>query len=215
MRALLQQFANLFPWAYVLPPLMTGALTPNDEQDMWRVKHEGDPDAFACLVRRWEQPIQRLCARMTGDVHRGQDLAQEAFSRVFLRRLDYQPGGKFSTWLWRIAINLCLDELRRRRRQPEVGLTPDSDPEGAPFAETLTASDLRPDESLAALEQAERVRLALQRLPEHYRSVVIFRHYEGLRFAEIAEVLGIPVGTVKSRMSEALTRLSTLLRPAE
>lgn len=194
---------------------MTGAFTPTDEQDMWRVKHGGDPDAFACLVHRWEAPVQRLCARMTGDVHRGQDLAQDAFSRVFLRRHDYQPGGKFSTWLWRIAINLCLDELRRRRRQSEVALAPDSDPEGMLVVETLTASDLRPDESLAALEQAERVRLALQRLPEHYRSVVIFRHYEGLRCAEIAEVLGIPEGTVKSRMSEALTRLSTLLRPTE
>ncbi len=191
---------------------MTGTLSPTDEQDMWRVKHGGDPDAFACLVRRWERPIQRLCARMTGDVHRGQDLAQDAFSRVFLRRQEYQPGGKFSTWLWRIAINLCLDDLRKRQRRPEVALIRESPEDALPIVETLTDPGPGPDETLAALEQSERVRLALQRLPDHYRSVLIFRHYEGLRCSEIAEVLGIPEGTVKSRMSEALSRLSVLLR---
>lgn len=196
---------------------MTGALTPTDEQDMWRVKIGGDPDAFASLVRRWEQPIQRLCARMTGDVHRGQDLAQDAFSRVFLRRQDYEPSGKFSTWLWRIAINLCHDDLRRRQRRPEGHWIQRTESDGteSEFGEAIPGTDPLPDESLAALEQAERVRLALQRLPAHYRSVVIFRHYEGLRCAEIAEVLGIPEGTVKSRMSEALSRLAVLLKSTD
>ena len=68
----------------------------SDEQAMWRVKMEDDPQAFDQLVKRWEKPIQSLCARMTGDVHRGEDLAQETFSRVFTRRKDYEPSGKFS-----------------------------------------------------------------------------------------------------------------------
>ena len=193
---------------------MTWPLTPTDEQAMWRVKTGGDPDAFACLVRRCEQPIQRLCARMMGDVHRGEDLAQDAFSRVFTHRQDFEVSGKFSTWLWRIAINLCLDELRRRNRRPEVALASPGETAGETGECGIASTDPSPGESIEALEQAEEVRRALQRLPDHYRSVVVFRHYEGLKFSEIALVLGIPEGTVKSRMSEALSRLAVLLKPA-
>src|SRR5439155_2548613 len=96
-----------------------------DEQAMWRVQTQDDEGAFARLVRRWEGPIQRLCTRMLGDAHRGEDLAQETFARVFARRKEWQPSGKFSTWLWRIALNLCYDELRRLKRRPEAPLDDD------------------------------------------------------------------------------------------
>lgn len=187
----------------------------SDEQMMWQVQTAADAGAFAELVRRWEEPIQRLCARMTGDVHRAEDLSQEAFSRVFSRRRDFEPSGKFSTWLWRIALNLCLDELRRRSRRSEVALNTDEagvDPGSATYREPVAAGQ-GPDESLASLERAEIMRRAVTSLPEHYRSVVVLRHYEGLKFAEIADVLGIPEGTVKSRMAEALTQLGARIRP--
>src|SRR6266480_4947280 len=91
-----------------------------DEQAMMRVQAQDDPGAFARLVERWEEPIRRLCARMTGDPHRGEDLKQETFSRLFEKRKDYEPTGRFSTYLWRIALNLCYDELRRRERRGEI-----------------------------------------------------------------------------------------------
>src|ERR1043166_626343 len=99
-------------------PLATlrSLLAISDEQAMWRVQTRDDEHAFPRLLRRWEGPIQRLCVRMTGDPHRGEDLAQETFVRVFSKRKDYQCSGRFSTWLWRIALNLCYDDLRRRRR---------------------------------------------------------------------------------------------------
>src|SRR5215475_7942910 len=99
----------------VLPSLFS----ITDEQAMWRVKMDDDPQAFAQLVRRWERPIQSLCARMTGDAHRSEDLAQEAFVRIFARRKDYEVSGKFSTFLWRVALNLCYDELRKITRRRE------------------------------------------------------------------------------------------------
>lgn len=78
---------------------------PTDEQLMWRVQTTGDSGAFGELVRRWEAPIQRLCARLTGDEHRAEDLAQEVFTRIFAHRAGFKHGAKFSTYLWRVALN--------------------------------------------------------------------------------------------------------------
>src|SRR5256885_6660515 len=93
-----------------------------DEPLMWRVRTADDAEALAGLVQRGQGPIQGLCTRMTGDVHRGEDLAQETFTRLFLRRKSYEPTGKFSTFLWRIALNICYDELRKINRRGELSL---------------------------------------------------------------------------------------------
>jgi len=183
-----------------------------DEQAMWRVKTEDDHRAFAQLVARWEEPIRRLCARMTGDPHRGEDLKQEAFARVFDKRKDYQMTGRFSTWLWRIALNLCHDELRRRHRRKEYLVDGGEDGEG-PSLELLAVDDVTPVSRAVAHEEGMLVRQALLRLPEIYRTVLVLRHYESLKISKIAEVLEIPEGTVNSRLAEALARLSRLLEP--
>ena len=182
-----------------------------DEQAMWRVKMQDDAQAFAQLVRRWERPVQSLCARMTGDAQRGEDLAQDAFTRIFARRKDYQASGRFATFLWRVALNLCYDELRRISRRRESALeSGDDETEGA--VEThFVAPSPAPDFALVEQERAETVRRALLELSEPYRAVVVLRHYEGLKFREIAEVLEIAEGTVKSRMAEALSQLSRIL----
>jgi RNA polymerase sigma-70 factor (ECF subfamily) len=186
----------------------------SDEQAMWRVQQQDDHAAFAQLVERWQLPIRNLCMRMTGDAHRGEDVAQEAFTRVFARRKDWRPEGKFSTWLWRIALNLCYDELRRIQRRAESPLEAGDDTEDSPFIRLPAGEAPAPDSELARQEQGELVRQTLARLPEIYRTVLVLRHYEDLKFREIAEVLDIPEGTVKSRMAEALAQMSQLLKPA-
>ena len=178
---------------------------------MWRVKMDDDAEAFADLVARWERPIQRLCARMLGDIHRGEDLTQEAFARVFARRNNYEPTGKFSTFLWRVALNLCYDELRKIKRRGEFSLDEPGANDDAPALEIVDNVEPGPDRQLAARERAETVRRALLELSEPYRVVVVLRHYEGLKFREISDVLDIPEGTVKSRMAEALSQLSDIL----
>jgi RNA polymerase sigma-70 factor (ECF subfamily) len=193
---------KLFSW----PSLFSST----DEQAMWRVRTDDDPQAFAQLVERWQRPIQSLCTRMTGDAHRGEDLAQETFARLFARRKNYQPTGKFSTFLWRMALNICYDELRKLKRRRESSLD-DHDDDSAPF--DFETDEPSPDSRLVENERAEAVRDALVQIAEPYRVVVVLRHYEGLKFREIGDVLGIPEGTVKSRMSEALTQLSRLLNP--
>ena len=186
--------------------------TPSDEQAMRRLQEHTDEQAFTQLVDRWRDPLHRLCLRMLGDPHRGEDLAQDALTRIYVRRADYRPNQKFSTWLWRIALNLCYDELRRRTRAP-APLEPrfaESDDPGPPDA---VCPQPPPDVAVLQEEAGALVRQALQELPADYRAVVVLRHYENLKLREIAEVLDIPEGTVKSRMAEAMARLAQLLRP--
>jgi RNA polymerase sigma-70 factor (ECF subfamily) len=187
---------------------VSSLFTGTDEQAMWRVKMQDDAHAFAQLVRRWEKPIQSLCTRMTGDVHRGEDLAQETFARIFARRKSYEAKGRFSTFLWRVALNICHDELRKINRRRESLLEEDA---GEMPDDGRAVASPAPDLRLLEEERAEAVRRALLQLADPYRSVVVLRHYEGLKFREIAEVLDIPEGTVKSRMAEALGQLNRIL----
>lgn len=196
MSAVLQPFKSLF--------------APTDEQLMWRVQNHDDSAAFGEIVGRWQEPLQRLCARVTGDVHRAEDLTQEVFSKLFSRRHTYEPARKFSTWLWRVALNHCYNDLRRPQHRFETRLDPLSGEDDASF-DDFAGDRPSPAEDAVADETADAVRLAVSELPEHYRSIVILRHYEGLKFREIAEVLDLPEGTVKTRMTEALNELARLL----
>lgn len=179
-----------------------------DEETMCQVKAEDDHRAFAQLVERWEQPIRRLCTRMVGDLHRGEDLKQETFTRLYQKRQQYEPTGRFSTYLWRIALNVCHDELRRVNRRREF--FPTTEEEGM---EEFAVGEESPDCAAADADDAEIVRRALVRLPEHYRTVLVLRHYEGLKIVKIAEILQIPLGTVNSRLAEGLARLTRILEP--
>jgi RNA polymerase sigma-70 factor (ECF subfamily) len=188
-------------WFRRTPPTDGSA---SDEEAMRRVRMTADQHAFAQLVARWESPIRRLCVRMTGDEHRGEDLAQEAFARVFANRLRYQEGRTFSTWLWRIALNLCYEASRRASTRGERRLDERDD---------RREGGAGPHERAVASERARLVREALARLPDDHRAVVVLRQYENLKFREIADVLDVPEGTVKWRMTEALDRLGRELKP--
>ena len=180
-----------------------------DEEAMRRVGLCGDPGAFAQIVERWEPKLRRLCVRMTGDEHRGEDLAQEAFARVFANRHRFDPGKRFSTWLWRIALNLCYEHTRRAGVRDERPF----DEFGQAAASAGRGVERGPHEAAEAAERAALVREALARLPDAHRAVVVLRQYEELKFREIADVLDMPEGTVKWRMTEALDQLGRELKP--
>jgi RNA polymerase sigma-70 factor, ECF subfamily len=194
------------------PNRISSLFTMTDEQAMWRVQTEDDHQAFARLVQRWEKPIFRLCARMLGDAHRGEDLKQEAFSRVFARRKDYQPSSRFSTWLWRIALNLCYDELRKKQRRSKYLSEPGAEEATQP-AWDVPSSEPTPFLRVVQNEESELVRRALLRLDEDLRTVVVLRFCEGLKFREIAELLETPESTINSRVAVGLARLTRLLEP--
>jgi RNA polymerase sigma-70 factor (ECF subfamily) len=194
------------------PNLISSLFSMSDEQAMWRVQTADDHHAFARLVEKWEQPIFRLCARMIGDSHRAEDLKQEAFSRVFAKRKEYQPSSKFSTWLWRIALNLCYDELRKKQRYSKY-LAESSSEAPNQSEEELASNEPTPFLRVVQNEESELVRKALLKLDRDVRTVVVLRFCEGLKFREIAELLDTPESTINSRVAVGLARLTRILEP--
>jgi RNA polymerase sigma factor (sigma-70 family) len=186
--------------------LLKALFGPSDEQAMWRAQTEDDPEAFAILVQRWQEPIYRLCARMIGNVTRAEDLTQEVFAKVFTKRREFKPDSKFSTWLWRVAVNHCYDELRRLKRRNETSLEDEIDLE-------YPGVDLAPDAQAAADEECELVRRGLMRLPETLRTVLALRYCEGLKLREISEILDLPESTIQSRIAVALGQITRVLEP--
>ena len=188
--------------------ILANVFAPTDEQNIWRVQSSGDPEAFARLVDRWQDPIHRLCARMTGDAIRAEDLTQEIFTKIYIRNKDFKPDAKFSTWLWRIALNHCYDELRRTKRRAESSLDQDSD-----SSEEFPSLTLAPDAQTVSGEECALVRSSLLRLPEISRTVLALRYCEGLKLREISEILDLPESTIHSRIGVALAQITRLLEP--
>lgn len=151
--------------------------------------------AFEVLVRRWQQPIARFLTRLVGRCELVQDLSQEVFLRVYLASPRYRETGAFSTWLYRIALNVARDASRRRRELLPL-------PNHAP-----PAKEDPPEARYERLEMEQAVAGALRELPEALREVLVLRHYEDMKFEEMARLLKIPASTLKSRFATALHRL--------
>jgi RNA polymerase sigma-70 factor (ECF subfamily) len=162
----------------------------------------GDGGAFAALVGRWQQPVARFLTHLIGPASHVPDLCQEVFLRVYQAGAGYRETGAFSTWLYRIALNVARDAGRRRRHEP------------LPLANGDVAG-LVPSPQ-AVCEQKELSRLvaaAVADLPEGLRLVLVLRHYEDLSFEQIGRLTGTPASTLKSRFAAALTRLRDRLGP--
>ena len=185
--------------------------TASDHELLADIK-DGDEAAFQEIVRRYRNPITNFVYRMLDDYERSVELAQETFIRVFTSASRYQANYSFSTYIYRIATNLAISELRRRKRRKFVSLfSPYTDDNGD--AVELDPPDLNPlqDESLINNERRKAVARAITSLPEKYRAAIVLRDVEGLSYDRIAEVLKLSEGTVKSRINRARNLLKEKL----
>jgi RNA polymerase sigma-70 factor, ECF subfamily len=164
----------------------------------------GDLDSFNQLVLRWERPIYALAYRVIGREEDARDVAQETFLRAFRALSGFKGQAKFSSWLYRIALNLCRDWIRRQRRAPVM-----QPPEGVELVDL--ASERGPVESIEDLvsrrELSAVVADAMALLPEEQRTAIILKEYHGMTFQEIADLQGCPLSTVKTRLYQGLTVL--------
>jgi RNA polymerase sigma-70 factor (ECF subfamily) len=164
----------------------------------------GDADSFNELILRWERPIYALAYRTIGREEDARDVCQETFLRAFRALPGFRGQAKFSSWLYRIALNLCRDWVRRERRTPVV-----QPPEEVDLMDLAAAREpSEPIEELVARKDLARaVERAMARLPEEQRTAIILKEYHGLTFQEIADLVGCPLSTVKTRLYQGLTVL--------
>jgi RNA polymerase sigma-70 factor (ECF subfamily) len=178
-------------------------MTWTDEELVARSK-TGDLDSFNQLVKRWERPIFALAYRTLGREEDARDVTQETFLRAFRALAGFKGDAKFSSWLYRIALNLCRDWIRRERRTPVVAA-----PEGVEIEQLV--AERGPFESVedlaARAELSREVAKAMQHLPTEQRQAIILKEYHGLTFQEIADLMKCPLSTVKTRVYQGLTTL--------
>ena len=162
----------------------------------------GDREAFGALVEQYRDNVYRLAYRMCGNAYDADEAAQEAFVAAWRALPNFRGDAKFSTWLYRLATNAAIDQMRREKRHHGAG-----DGEMPDIADDSDS----PQETVERTEQQEAVQKALATLSEEYREVLLLRYMEELDYAEIAEVLQLPSGTVKSRINRAKAALKTAL----
>jgi RNA polymerase sigma-70 factor, ECF subfamily len=171
----------------------------------------GQTEAFGVLVRRYERELYGYLRRYLGDGGLAEDVFQNTFLQLYLKSGQYEAGRPVRPWLYTIATHQAIDALRRNARHQILSLEQKREESGngelRSLLDGLESRGPAPLDNLTAAERKERVRASVDRLPDFLREVVILAYYQGLKYREIADILGIPVGTVKSRLHAALNKL--------
>jgi RNA polymerase sigma-70 factor (ECF subfamily) len=190
--------------------------TPTDEQ-LLADYVAGQIDGFELLVRRHSQELFRFLVRFTGSSSMAEDIVQETFLQVHLSAVSFDRSRRFKPWLFTIAANKARDLMRSRRRRPEVPLDAQvgsEDDESQRFLDFLADSTIAPAGTLEQEEERAFVRNIMEKLPEHLREVLVLSYYHRFPYKEIADVLGVPLGTVKSRLHAAVGQFGQAYRTA-
>lgn len=188
----------------------TSLATQSDEALLLRYRDQGDVAAFEALVHRYERPLYNYLVRYL----RNPSLAEEVFQGTFLRLHEkchqFTPDRQVRPWLYSIATHLAIDALRKEGQQPTTSLdqqVADAESDIGALLDVLGTRPPTPLEQLEAQEQAQWARRAVDALPEPLRQVILLAYFQGLKFREVAEILELPLGTVKSRLHKALALL--------
>jgi len=160
---------------------------------------KGNQHAFSDVVQYFQQRIYQHCFRMLGNGHDAEDIAQEAFIRAYINIHRYDENRKFTTWLYRIATNLAIDRLRKRK--PDYHLDAEiKGAEGLNMYSNLAIDEALPEEEIVQLEQREYIHKQILALPSKYRFIIMLRYLEEFPLKDISQILDIPLGTVKTRL---------------
>ena len=192
-----------------------------DEDLMRRYREAGDEAVYNELVHRYERELYRYLARYTGDPSMAEDVFQNTFLQIHLKRGLYEDGRPFRPWLYAIATHQAVDALRKAGRHPTVSLDQTLAPSGqgesdaGSLLDLLVNDDTGPLADLQEQERREWVRESVQRLPDALRQTLILAYHQDLKYREIADILKIPVGTVKSRLHAALAKLQQMAKAAK
>ncbi len=185
------------------------------DETLMRQLQRGNPTAFETLVNRWEKPLLNYCYQMVNNMELAEDCRQEVFLRIYKSAKTFRGRSQFSTWLYRIATNFCLNTLAKQQRRNETPIAAYQDSASEGFDDRFIDPSDSPDAVVVQKEIESRVRSAVVCLPEDLRVIVIMRHYHDMTFQEIANILESPVSTVKSRMTTGMRHLRQMLSKGE
>lgn len=174
---------------------------------------KGDQSAYADIVNLYQHKLYQVCYRMLNNKQESEDIAQEAFIRAYINLHTFDQKRKFSTWIYRIATNLCIDRIRKKK--PDYYLDAEvAGTDGLDMYSKIASTEQLPEQQLEQMELQERIQYEISRLPEKYRSVIVLKYIEELSLQDISEILDMPLGTVKTRIHrgrEALRKQLTNL----
>ena len=189
------------------------------DEDLMKLCQEGDEAAFSVLFQRYETQALSFIHRLIGDQSRTEALGQEAFLRIFKDAKSYQYPRSFTTWFYTIVRNLCKNELRWRSRHPTVSIEENighSEHSGSDRAsrigDMLRSDSTDPLESMVLRERNGKLERAMDALPELERDILILNRFQGLKYREISEIVGVPIGTVRVRIYSALETLRKAIK---
>ncbi len=188
---------------------MLKPLTQQTDEELMAEFQKGNEAAFDLLVARYKDPLTNFAYRMVGDEEECHDIVQDALVRLFRRKATYRPPGRFSTWMYAITLNLARSRLRSRSLRRFVSIN--RPPRAVPPEYDLPDKSARPDEAIDAVLKGERIQEALDALPAKLREAVVMRDVQDLSYEEISEISGVPIGTVKSRISRGREQLQGML----
>ena len=185
-------------------------MTREQEAAVIQAVLDGDVNAYEALVKEYEKNVYNLALRMTGNSEDAADMAQEAFIKAYNSLTAFRGDSKFSVWLYRIVSNVCLDFLRSRSRKQTVSLSTEND-DGEEVELDIADETHSPEQLLDRSLTRDAVRRGLAALPPDQREILLLREIQGLSYEEIADVLGLEAGTVKSRIFRARKKLCSFL----
>ncbi len=192
----------------------------SDEMLMGRFCHTGNELFLEGIIRRYEYELYHYLKRFLGDAQLAEDAFQQTFIQVYLKRSQFEVGRKVRPWLYMVATNQAIDLQRRNKRHRHASLEKTvigmgEELDGISLLEILPGENASPETELEMQERALRVGELINQLSDSLRQVVILIYYEGIKYREVAEILQIPVGTVKSRLHTAIKRLGLMIRGIE
>lgn len=191
----------------------TESKTVDADLPLIRAIADGDEEAFAVFVRRHQRRIRGVCEGMLGDREASRDATQEIFLKVWRKAHRFRPRGKVSTWLYRVTVNHCLNQLRRRKIVTMLPFAGRDEEDGTPWEPRDRSPDAQ--RALETRERWRRTRQALDELPATQRAVVVLVRFEGLSYRETAGALEITLGAVESRLFRAMRNLERAHRDPE
>lgn len=183
-----------------------------NEENLLKKSKNGDIEAFEELIKGYQKKVFNIALRMIGDYEDASELAQEVFIKIFKSIRNFKEESTFSTWVYKITTNVCLDELRKRKNKRIISLDEEIKHDSGESQIQIVDPGLSPEALLEKKEIKKAVIEAIEELSPEHRIVIIYREMQGLNYEDIARIVKCPVGTVKSRINRARQELKEILK---